>query len=135
MSRDPQKLDVFRDADELVVDVYKALKSIDPFERFGLRSQIARAAVSVPTNIVEGSTRRTQADYLRFVEIAMGSAVEVRYLLGLAIRIGSFPTDDNTVLASLVERYDSVVKRLFGLIGALSERPQPSALSPRPSHG
>jgi four helix bundle protein len=72
MARDYTKLRTFIAADDLAVDVYELTRKLPPEERYGLQSQIRRAAVSTPTNIVEGSVRHSDKHYLRYLENALG---------------------------------------------------------------
>ena len=85
--RDYRKLRAFELADQLAIAVYKCTASFPKEEMFGLTSQVRRAAVSGPSNIVEGSAKSSQADYVRFLEIAYGSVCEVEYQLSLAQRL------------------------------------------------
>jgi len=79
-----RKLIVWQRAHELVQMVYDATESFPGHERFGLISQIQRAAVSVPANIVEGYALDTSAQFSRHLFIARGSLAEVEYYLILA---------------------------------------------------
>ena len=117
MSRDPRKLDAFVIADALVLDVYRATRGFPIEERFGLQSQIRRAAVSVSTNIVEGSARRTERDYLHFISIALGSASEVRYLIDVARRLDLV---DEDAADEIGVGYERVVRALQGLVNYLA---------------
>ena len=72
-----EKLDTWQKAIDFADLVYSKTKSFPPDERFGLTNQMRRAAVSVSSNIAEGSARISDADFARFVEIATGSLFEV----------------------------------------------------------
>ncbi len=74
-------LKVWQRSHSLVMRVYNATASLPADERFGITSQVRRAAVSVPTNIAEGSRRLGRTDYARFLNIAEGSLAETEYLL------------------------------------------------------
>ena len=106
-------------ADALVVDIYQRTSGFPVEERYGLQAQVRRAAVSVPTNIVEGCARRTTRDYVQFLAVALGSASEVRYLLDVALRLGFLGQADHDVLEP---RYDETVRALQGLIQSLDAR-------------
>ena len=86
--RDHLKLRAFELADELAVLTYRVTRSLPKEENFGLVSQMRRAAISVPSNIVEGCARESQSEYHRFLEIAFGSLRELHYQFGLATRLG-----------------------------------------------
>lgn len=85
--RDHTRLKAFVLADELVVVIYQLTKQFPDDEKYGLTSQMRRAAVSIPSNIVEGCTRTSQSEYLRFLEIAFGSLKELHYQFDLAKRL------------------------------------------------
>jgi four helix bundle protein len=85
-------LQVWQKGHALALKLYRVSSKFPADERFGLISQIRRAAVSVPTNIAEGSKRRTRQEYARFLNIAEGSIVEVAYLLMLARDLGYLPS-------------------------------------------
>jgi four helix bundle protein len=112
-------LDVFRIADQLVLEVYRATANFPVAERYGMQAQVRRAAVSVGTNLVEGCQRPTTKDYLRFVAISLGSASEARYLLDLASRLGFLPDAEQ---ASLEPRYHRLVRSLERLVDSLQRR-------------
>jgi len=116
VSRDPRKLDVFQLADALVVRVYHATRSVPAEERYGIQRQMRRAAISVPCNIIEGCARRTEREYLHFVNIALGSAAETRYLLDLAARLGFIPISDASPLGL---EYETLAKQLQKLLQAI----------------
>ncbi|OGU17520.1 MAG: four helix bundle protein [Ignavibacteria bacterium GWB2_35_12] len=86
--RNHSKLRAFELADEIAVLIYKVTKDFPKDEIYGLTSQMRRAGISVPSNIVEGCARESQAEYLRFLEIAFGSLRELHYQFTLAVRLG-----------------------------------------------
>jgi len=120
MSRDHRKLRVFVIADALVIDIYPATKDFPPEERYGLQSQIRRAAVSAATNIVEGSARRTQGEYLHFLNVAAASVTELRYLLDLSKRLGFLPAQQ---ALEFDPRCGALIGGLVQLINSLSHEP------------
>jgi four helix bundle protein len=81
-------LRVWKTAVELALEVYRITESFPQSERFGLTSQLRRAAVSIASNIAEGHARSSRGEYRNFLSIARGSAVEVEVQLFLAEQIG-----------------------------------------------
>jgi four helix bundle protein len=83
-----KKLAVWQKAYNLVLDIYRFSQTFPDSERYGLTSQIRRAAVSVPANIAEGSERQHKKEFLQFLSIARGSLGEVETYLLLAKDLG-----------------------------------------------
>jgi len=115
MARDYRKLTVFQFADDLAIGVYGATRSFQNEEKFGLTSQMRRAAVSIAANIVEGSFRDSERDYVRFLEISLGSCAEVGYMLDLARRLGYLAPE---ACAKLAETQNHCARGLAALLRA-----------------
>jgi four helix bundle protein len=73
---------------ELVIKTYNLTRAFPTYERYGLSSQMQRCAVSIPSNIAEGSYRRSEKDFHRFILIAYGSGAELETQLVIAARLG-----------------------------------------------
>jgi four helix bundle protein len=116
--RDHTKLRAFELADEVAMLVYRVTARFPKEELFGLTSQIRRAAVSVPSNIVEGCARDSQADYLRFLNIAFGSLRELHYQLNLSKRLGFLTNEDSSLIEPKILEAEKV---LSGLIRSLRD--------------
>ena len=97
---------------ELVEQVYRITSTFPSQEKFGLTSQVRRAAVSIPANIAEGYGRRTRVDYVRFLDIARGSANEVETHLLLGLRLNFATGDDIAVALELINEVQKVLRGL-----------------------
>lgn len=105
-------LAVWKRSHALALDVYRHTAAFPSHERFGLVSQLRRAALSVPTNIAEGSKRESRQDYARFLNVAEGSLAEVQYLLIFSRDLG-YSTDPAT--GSLMDAAAHVARMLHAL--------------------
>lgn len=116
-SRTFQDLVVWQKAHALVLAIYRMSSVFPKAELYGLTSQLRRAAVSIPANLAEGFKKRTAPDKLRLMNIAQGSAEEVRYYLILAKDLGYSETE------GLKVQLDEVTRLLDSYMRAI-ERPQ-----------
>lgn len=90
-----EKLEVWKKAIDFADLLYSLTQGLPAEERFGLTVQIRRAAVSVSSNIAEGSSRNSKIDFARFLEIAEGSLFEVISQTAIALRLGFISEEDN----------------------------------------
>jgi len=111
--RDHTKLRAFELADALAVQVYIVTRGFPKQEQFGLTAQVRRAAVSIASNIVEGYARHTEADYVRFLDMAYGSSREVGYQLSLAYRLGYIKLPDYEAVDALCGETSKVLNGLL----------------------
>ena len=107
-----QKLLVWQKSRQLVKDVYLATSDFPVVEQYSLTTQIRRAVVSVPSNIAEGSSRSSDRDQVRFLEIAYGSLIETFCQLQIAVDLG-YLTQEN--FDSLVPLFEELGKMLSAL--------------------
>ena len=117
--RSHRDLSVWQLGIQIAEDVYALSQDFPADERFGLTSQIRRAAISIPANIAEGNSRATTKDYLRFLSIAVGSLAELETFLDLAERLGYRKPEH---LKTLVEHVNEERRMLRGLQRSLRSK-------------
>src|SRR5713226_6924975 len=110
--RPHERLDVWTKGIEFVVKVYKETEGFPKDERFGLTSQLRRAAVSIPANIAEGAGRQSAKEFAHFLSNAQGSASEVETELLIVERLGYWGSMGYTEMR---DELDSVGMMLVGL--------------------
>ncbi len=122
-----QKLNVWQEAKKLVVEVYHLLDSFPKFENYALCDQIRRAIVSVPSNIAEGSGRKSLKEQVRFLEISYGSLMEAYNQLLIAIDL-TYITEDS--VNAIQPSIDSVAKMINGLSSSYSKKLEEQSIKP-----
>ena len=110
--RDHTKLRAFVLADEVAMRTYRETRDFPREEVYGLTAQMRRAAVSVPSNIVEGCARESQNEYLRYLEIAFASLRELHYQVDLSRRLGY-------CLRPEADDYETLLTETEKVLGAL----------------
>ena len=114
-----RNLNVYKDSIELVKEVYSLVNKFPVEERYMLANQMCRSSISIPSNIAEGSSRTSDKDLKRFIEIAMGSAFELETQLTIAFDLGYVQEKDFKTAMELTER---VEKRLNAFHKAVKSR-------------
>ena len=117
--KDFRNLHVWTKSHQLTLDIYKATQQFPKEELFGLVSQLRRASTSIPTNIAEGSGRKSEKEFIQFLSIALGSANEVDYLIELSKDLGFISQE---VWTQLDQEINEIQSMLFVLIRNKSER-------------
>ena len=112
---DYRQLEVWRKAHAVTMEIYALTKSFPIEERFGLVTQMRRAAVSIGANIAEGRGRRGDPEFGRFIRIALGSAYELQYELLVAADAGFIPREK-------YEHFHRELERIGKMLWSLLER-------------
>lgn len=111
-----KELLIWQKSIDFVTEIYKTTDSFPKEETFGLRSQIRRASVSIPSNIAEGNSRRSKPDYVQFLKISRGSCAEVETQLIISKNL-KFLNDE--IYFKLNQDIIEISKMLNGLINSL----------------
>ena len=117
-----EKLEVWKKSIEYADAIYTVTRKFPDDERFGLRVQLQRAAVSISSNVAEGSSRISKKDFARFVELSYGSLMETISQLRIA-QNQHFASIDK--VSDLRERAVELARMLSGLKGTLLRKNQP----------
>ena len=116
-----KELRVWQEAKAIAVDVYKLIRKSPLLDKdWGLKDQMQRSAVSIPSNVAEGDARKSDKDSVRFFHIALGSLAELVTQLEIALELDFISFDDS---AELMARLDSLSKSLGALVKSRSEQP------------
>lgn len=108
-----KKLLVWQKADDLAFKVYIETKSFPKDEVYALTSQLRRAALSVPTNIVEGNSRHHKTELRQFLSIALGSLAETEYLIDFSLKLGYLTIDNHSNLQNLRQEVGKLLWRFY----------------------
>lgn len=114
--RDFRTLKIWKEGIVIVKQVYRLAALLPVEEKYGLRSQICRSAVSIPSNIAEGCSRNSQIDFKRFLEIALGSAYELETQL---IIIKELTIVTKEALTGMIDKINQEKKMINNLISKL----------------
>jgi four helix bundle protein len=117
-----EKLLVWQKADELAYETYLATRTFPKEEMYAMTSQVRRAALSVPTNLVEGYGRQGKNEFRQFVNIALGSLAEARYLLGFCLKLKYLKPPEHGRLEALAEEVGRLLWRFYESLGGKSDK-------------
>ncbi|WP_419213345.1 four helix bundle protein [Maribacter sp. X9] len=114
--RDFRKLEIWKNGISLVKQVYALADKFPKEEKYGLKSQMTRAAVSIPSNIAEGCSRNSEIEFKRFLEIALGSLFEVETQLIISQELQLL---DGSDIKSVIELLNTEAKMINSLISKI----------------
>ena len=114
--QDYRKINVWKVAHELTVQVYKLTMHFPKSEVYALMSQLRRASASIPANIAEGCGRNSQADFAHFLNMSLGSANETSYFILLARDLNYIPKEDFCILENEIERIKAMLISLISRV-------------------
>lgn len=119
-----KELQIWQSGIEITKAVYKVAEKLPNEERFGIRSQMTRAAVSIPSNIAEGSSRQSDTDFRRFLEIALGSLYELETQLIVLKELSIIDSKELEPLFEIIEQESKMINRFMSKVKTFSSSPK-----------
>ena len=116
MLKNYKELKVWQKSYQLCLEIYKATKEFPDEEKYGLKSQLRRAAVSVPSNISEGYSRKTTPEYIQFLYIAYGSICEIETQTLLSSDFGYVETEKFKMLKEKIKEVERMLKSTYSIV-------------------
>jgi four helix bundle protein len=104
-----KKLDIWVKSMNLVTEIYRITNSFPNHERFGLTSQMQRSAVSIPSNIAEGSAKSSNKDFSRFLEMSIGSSFELETQIILATNLGYLDSENSITIQNKISEIQKMI--------------------------
>jgi four helix bundle protein len=120
-----KELDVWKKSVALTTEIYRLTGGFPVAERYGLTSQIRRAATSVPANIAEGWGRGSRGEYIQFLTIARGSLMELETHLIVACNLRFLDSGKLDTLAKPIQDVEKMLNRLIAVLRGRKEKPEP----------
>lgn len=114
-----KELKIWQKGFEIALESYSIIESLPSSDRFSLAQQITRAAVSIPSNIAEGSNRTSQKDYYRFLEISLGSSFELETQLLIAKAVHA--KSDHSAIETTLAKIDEEQKMLIAFMRKINQ--------------
>ena len=114
--RDFKKLEIWKNGITIVKHVYSLVQKLPSEEKFGLKSQLSRAEISVPSNIAEGCSRNSEVEFKRFLEIALGSLFEVETQLIISEELKFLDSDELKSIFELISIESKMINSLISKI-------------------
>jgi four helix bundle protein len=111
--RNFKDLEIWKDSIKLVKEIYKITENLSEREKFGLISQMNRCSISIPSNIAEGCAKDSQKDFVRFLQISLGSAFELETQMEICIELGFLKREDVKITIESIIKLQKQIQSLI----------------------
>jgi four helix bundle protein len=129
--RNFRELKIWQQGMNIVTGVYRLTALLPVDEKFGLKAQLQRAAVSIPSNIAEGCSRDSEQEFKRFLEIAIGSAYELETQLKISLLLNLIPKGPIDPMLSIVTQEQKMLNSFISTVKRRNLKPKTQYRIPR----